>query len=358
MTILNYISENWGFLVLLLGMATVLYSDTYLEKRMIMRIAQTLVMLFAYSVSSYIETYLGNQTELSPFRLVLSAVDYALVPFILVSVIMIMYPMQRLYLYIPALMNAVLCFISIPTEIVFRFTQENTFGRGPLGFIPFFINALYLVYLIINLFYHNRFMKEEFFIMLYMSATAVTCLILPLFSSNGNTMWFTITIAIDVLLYYVFLLQQFSKRDPLTGLLNRQTYYSDSEKYANDISAVITLDMNGLKKINDNEGHLAGDTALKTLADCFWKASQHNQRVYRIGGDEFVILGKNITEDDVRALIERIRKETSATPYHCSIGFAMKQKGKSIEQLYVLADEMLYAEKQRYYAESGIDRRK
>ena len=44
------------------------------------------------------------------------------------------------------------------------------------------------------------------------------------------------------------------------------------------------MDVNGLKKINDNEGHVAGDTALKTLADCFWKASQRKQRYYAGSG--------------------------------------------------------------------------
>ena len=358
MTVFNYISENWGFLILLLGMGTVLYSDTHLEKRMLLRIGITSLMLFIYSVTSYIETYLGLLERPTIYRYLLSATDYSIVSLILVSIVIIMYPMQKGYLYIPAIINSVLCFISIPTGIVFRFSEDNCFNRGVLGFVPFFIDGLYILYLVFKLFYSNKLIKEEFFIMLFMSATAVSCLILPLFMSTGTTLWLTISVAIDLLLYYVYLLQQFSKRDPLTGLLNRQTYYTDSEKHAAEITAVITLDMNGLKKINDNEGHVAGDTALKTLADCFWKASQRKQRVYRIGGDEFVILCQDYAENEVRDLIGRIRKETSATPYHCSIGYAMSRTGKTIEQLYLLADEMLYEEKQEYYARSGIERSK
>ena len=285
MSISGYLSEHWGLLVLVIGIAIILHSDHHLERKMIQRIAVTNVLLFIYSVCCYVEEYLGNQKDYSVWRPILCAVNYSLITFVLVGVIMVMFPMQRNYLFLPAILNAVICFLSIPTGIVFTISGDNHFFRGKLGYLAYFINGLYLIYLIFSLFRNKKIEKEDHQLIFFMSLTSVLCLVMPLFVDEAAH-WFNVTIAIDILLYYVFLLQQFTKRDSLTELLNRQSYYSDAEKYIDDITAVVTMDMDGLKEINDNEGHIAGDTALKTLADCFWKASERGQRVYRIGGVE------------------------------------------------------------------------
>ncbi|MBR6102499.1 MAG: GGDEF domain-containing protein [Ruminococcus sp.] len=357
MSISAYLTDHWGLLVLLIGMGMLLHSDIHLERRMILRMSTTCALLFLYSVSCYVETYLGNQIDYSIWRPILSAVNYSLVTFVLVNIILIVCPSQRLYLYIPALLNSILCFVSIPTGIVFYISPDNHFGRGTLGYLTYFINALYLLYLIFSMFRNSKNTREDYPLMLFMAVTSVLCLIMPLFIESASQHWFNISIAIDVLLYYVFLLQQFTKRDPLTKLLNRQSYYSDSEKYDEEITSVVAIDMDGLKEINDTEGHVAGDTALKALADCFMKATKRGQRAYRIGGDEYVILCLDTMEDAVRELIERIRNEVVKTPYTCSIGYAMKDGETSIDKLYQLADIKLYDEKKLFYERTGKIRR-
>lgn len=359
MSIFDYFSDHWGMLVLILGMTIALTSEIHLERRMINRIAITNVMLLLYSVSCYVESYLGNQPNYSIYRPILSAVSYSLIAFILVSIVMIVYPKQKAYLLFPALLNCALCFISLPTGIVFTIDKENHFHRGTLGYLTYFINALYLLYLLLNVFKSGRKQREDYRILIYMALTAAFCLVAPMFMYDADMHWFNVTIAIDITLYYIYLLQQFTKRDPLTKLLNRQTYYADAEKYMNTVTAVVTMDMNGLKEINDNEGHVAGDTALKTLADCFWTAAhKKGQRVYRIGGDEYVILCIGSSEDDVKSLIERIRAEVAATPYTCSVGYAMKSDGSTIDSLYHHADEMLYEEKKEFYVRTGKTRQR
>lgn len=358
LTLSGYLQDHWAMLVLLFGMGIVLYSDIHLERKMIHRIAAVNVMMFIYSITCYVETYLGNQTEYTVLRPILSACDYSLIGFILVIIVMILFPNQKLYLFFPAVLNAVLSFISIPTGIVFSISEDNHFYRGQLGYLSYFISGLYLLYLIYNLFRHSKAQKEDFILILYISLTSILCLILPLFTVDATSHWFNVTLAVNVMLYYVFLLQQFTKRDSLTNLLNRQSYYADAERYSNHITAVVAMDMNGLKEINDKEGHKAGDTALKTLADCFWKAANHGQRVYRIGGDEYMILCIDTSEKDVLSLIERIRQEIAKTSYTCSIGYAMKTEGSTIDTLYQSADSMLYEDKILFYERTGKDRRK
>ena len=358
MSLSDYLSEHWSMLVPLIGMLILLLTDIHLERKMIRRIAITTGMLFIYSVFCYMETYFGNQPEVSIFRSILSAADYSLIAFILVEIIMIVYREKRFFVVIPAILNAIICFISIPTGIVFSFDENYTFHRGPLGHIAYIVCGIYLVYITIRIFTSGKRQKEEYSLLLFLVLTSVLCLIIPLFLYEPVMHWFVSTIAIDILLYYVYLLQRYTKRDPLTKLLNRQSYYSDTEKYFDSVTSVITIDMNGLKEINDNQGHVAGDTALKALGDCFYKASQSRHRVYRIGGDEFVLVCLNSSEDDVKALIERIRNEVSTTSYTCSIGYSMQSGNKTIDELYHEADKRLYEEKKAFYERTGKDRRR
>ena len=358
MSLLDYLSGHWVMLVPLIGMSILLISDIHLERKMIRRIAVTNVILLVYSVLCYIETYLGNQTDYSPMRSWLSAINYSLVAFILFEIIMIVYREQKIYVLVPAVINAILCFISIPTGIVFRFDEENHFHRGDLGHLTYIVCAIYLIYVVIRMYFGGRRQKEDYPILIFILFTSILCLLIPMFMDDSEMHWFVSTIAIDILLYYVSLLQRYTKRDPLTKLLNRQSYYSDTEKYYSSLTSIIAIDMNGLKEINDIQGHVEGDTALKTLGDCFWKAAQRKQRVYRIGGDEFIVLCVNSSEDDVKALIDRIRKEVEKTPYTCSIGYAMQSDGKTVDLLYQLADKMLYEEKKLFYEKSGKDRRR
>ena len=360
MNAIQYLSENWGLLVLLAGFFLVLYTDVHLERKMVHRVVLIASMLLVYSITCYVESYYGNLPHYSILRGILTAVDYSLVGFIIANVALVLFPTRRRWLYLPALLNAVACCVSIWTGIVFHFVEANHFARGPLGFLPFIVCSFYLLYLAYELFFRQKRsnQREDMVLLSYIFLTSVACLVIPLFLYNSNISWFYLTITINVVLYYVFLLQQYTKRDPLTNLLNRQSYYADIAKHGTAITAVVTMDMNGLKAINDSEGHAAGDAALKSLADSFWQAANHSHRLYRIGGDEYVTLCLNNSEADVRALVERMQAEVAKTPYTCAIGYAMRSGSDSIERTYQLADQMLNARKREYYLSSGKDRRK
>ena len=143
------------------------------------------------------------------------------------------------------------------------------------------------------------------------------------------------------------------EKDPLTGLLNRQAYYADISSEPEEISALVSIDMNGLKIINDTEGHTAGDLAISTFADCFLRAAKRRQTVYRVGGDEFVVVCRKVSEEDVINLTRRIHEEVKSTKYSCSIGYSYSSDGKRpIDELLSESDANMYAEKQIYYKEN------
>ena len=89
---------------------------------------------------------------------------------------------------------------------------------------------------------------------------------------------------------YMFLRFYDTDRDPLTGLRNRMSFYADCKRYGQLINAVASVDMNGLKELNDTKGHEAGDKALQAIADSLKDVAGRRIMVYRIGGDEFIIL--------------------------------------------------------------------
>ena len=357
--VLDYLRENWGLLIMATGIALLLQSNIHLERRTVGTLYAVIALLCIHSVGQYAEEYYGNLPTYSIMRTILTFVNYSLISLILLAMVRILFRESRFYLALPAIINIVLCAISIPTKIVFYFLEDvNSFQRGPLGYLPYIVAAFYLFYLLVRLI--QRFGKtatEDTTVITFMLVTSVICFIIPLFFWEDFSQWFSLTIAVDVFVYYVFILHQMTKRDALTGLLNRQTYNADSQKFAESITALIALDMNGLKEINDKHGHIAGDAALAALGKCFLSCTTRSQRVYRIGGDEFAILCLRNSREELDTLTEKLRTALAETEYSCSIGWCYSATPRALDSLYKEADAMLYEDKERYYRETGKVRR-
>lgn len=160
--------------------------------------------------------------------------------------------------------------------------------------------------------------------------------------------------AIFNLLYYMFIHVQIVAKDHLTGLLNRVSFYEDCHRFKNSITGVISVDMNELKRINDNEGHAAGDKALVEVADCLRSAFKQKCTVYRMGGDEFIILIWEGAGEGTEAMIALCRKLVEEKGYSCAFGAAYydkaSQEARDIRTLMKDADEKMYEDKRRIKA--------
>ncbi len=155
--------------------------------------------------------------------------------------------------------------------------------------------------------------------------------------------------------------------DELTHLFNRRSYYDDiniyKEKGMDDIFTLLSADVNGLKVTNDTKGHAAGDELIKGAAECLLAAVGDSGKVYRTGGDEFIAL---LHVDDCREIVEVIKSK--AKIWHgqyidsisISIGFASHKDypDASIDELERISDQHMYEDKENYYMQKGIDRRK
>ena len=161
-----------------------------------------------------------------------------------------------------------------------------------------------------------------------------------------------------------------SNTDELTGLYNRHAYDNDIQKIEgstlNDDFVIISMDSNGLKTINDNLGHAAGDEMLKGTAECIKRHFKHIGRCYRMGGDEFTVIAR-IPKENLESLykdfcesLAQWRGRYIATGLSVSFGYAyaIDNKGKELEDLAKIADTNMYKDKADYYVRTGKDRRK
>ncbi len=148
--------------------------------------------------------------------------------------------------------------------------------------------------------------------------------------------------------------------DRLTNLGSRTAFTEDFEAAENEIDklkniTVIMLDLNNLKKMNDVKGHAVGDELIKSLADCLIATFDKDGKIYRIGGDEFIILLKNTADSDVEKYLDTLRKNIDAQDNKelsndtVAVGYAQRtdilNTDKSVYDLFKMADEKMYEDK-------------
>ena len=145
--------------------------------------------------------------------------------------------------------------------------------------------------------------------------------------------------------------------DPLTGSYSRKKLKSlllqvmKNCRQQNEDFAMLLLDIDLFKKINDSYGHEAGDAVLRAFAMAVRQQLRKNQYCVRWGGEEFIVLSPNCGGDSIRQLAENIRQHVEATmlaghKITCSIGIAFWQGEKdTADQLFKRVDRALYKAK-------------
>ena len=143
-------------------------------------------------------------------------------------------------------------------------------------------------------------------------------------------------------------LQAAAERDFLTGLLNTRAF--DAELQAKLDSkqtfGLILGDLDNLKEVNDTEGHASGDDLLRRAGAVLGGSIREDDRLARIGGDEFAVITSAKTTDAVRGLCDRLAGSLGAEGMGMSFGWALSPRdGDSPQLLFAAADERLYARK-------------
>lgn len=146
-----------------------------------------------------------------------------------------------------------------------------------------------------------------------------------------------------------------STTDALTGVKNRKGYYEDLERFAalpdaaNRTVGIVYMDINGLKEVNDEEDHTAGDLLIKNVVETA-KQVFYDAELYRMGGDEFIILSFDESESSLGKKVMKL-KTCWTENVSASLGMVLTKGMENIEAGVAAADRNMYEEKTKYYEE-------
>jgi diguanylate cyclase (GGDEF)-like protein len=172
---------------------------------------------------------------------------------------------------------------------------------------------------------------------------------------------------------HISLIHEMAYIDALTGVRNKSAYLETIKNLNGKIKeqatdfAVAVFDLNGLKEINDNQGHVLGDIAISDAAACL-KAAFKTDNLYRIGGDEFICIIIKPRPDEIAECFRRLEHEIAGVnkmdrAYKVELGIskgaARYEAGIDNDFISVFkrADQAMYDDKRNYYLSHGDRRR-
>jgi diguanylate cyclase (GGDEF)-like protein len=143
-----------------------------------------------------------------------------------------------------------------------------------------------------------------------------------------------------------------AERDALTGLYTRGAWdrlldeAQATFQQLVDPTALVVVDLDGLKELNDREGHAAGDALLARAGAALSSAVRADDPVARLGGDEFAVLLRQTTADRLPDRVDRLRRALEAADVAASVGAAAARPGEQLTDVLAAADQAMYADKQ------------
>ncbi len=242
-------------------------------------------------------------------------------------------------------------------SLFFKVDKNNIYSLGSMYLLPYLLILFYITYifLYIRLMKKSSYEKEVNLFSLILLIAFVGVISEIIFK---NSFSFISQVGTLLIVNYVFLQNLESQYDPLTNALNRLAYeqylkhLNLKNKNCNNIS-IINFDLDDFKSINDTYGHTAGDNALKTFCSALYKVNM-SKKVFRIGGDEFVVIIENTSLNSVKKYIlsfenimEDININLSPFSLHYSYGISNNRKKDydNINSMIENADKLMYEQK-------------
>ena len=342
--------------IILFLIGFVRYGDDY-EHELTKMFVPTLVLLAVLIVDDNLDYYSLNIRSNSMFHVATAVVGYNVRIILMVSLIMIVLrnvkSKWKLFLWIPELLNFCITSLAFFTHLVFWYGENGETIRGPLSYTPHMISLFYALFLFVyGIRIARRGKQFEAVIVLLTTILAVAgTLVETLFALRGILIG---VVAMDVAFYYLYIHIEFFKVDVLTGALNRISFYADTKQLVpKNHVGVLSIDLNDLKVINDTKGHAEGDKALKGVVKLIRKGLPGDSRLYRVGGDEFVVICTGMVREQMDELRNRLNEGMKNSPYTFSVGCSVWEEGESFDAVYIRADQEMYRNKKELKKQHG-----
>ncbi len=350
MNVVDILLDNYTMLFELVGLMVILFISVHISDYLKKNTRIVVLLLLFASIVYYLELWTQSFESYTPWRGVLSAIKYSSYPTILYIIITRITSLgaklnfkQRIILSIPLMIAIPLFFSVLYSGVVFYYTEDNHYQGGPLGKLPYIVFGFYwVIFIVLNVIYLRYYKVRDRIIALFITISAALYVVLNLIFEKDTdyVKMFTSTLVF----YFLFIYIHSASIDSLTGLLNRQSFYQDIKVKSDRIKSVISVDMNELKYINDTFGHAKGDEALVTISKILLTNAGVHRAVYRIGGDEFIMLFSISDEEEIKRRIENMRIALEKASYSCAFGYAMKTD-EDISDVLKKADENMYIDK-------------
>jgi len=387
-----YLTTNYAPLSGIVFLLIFLFSNATLDKK-IKRLFYLIIGLeIVELVACNFEVYYAKQITFSPLRIWFAGLGHCVRPILIFLTIKLIRNDSNLsrndiVLTVLLFVNTLISFSPFFTDIVYSYDVNNQLVRGPLGYLPNIIVAIYLIvffiYVLIYMKSHKKFDKTIIFsIIMFL----MCCMILEMvysIRSIGRT-----SIVLSTIFFYMYFqskqyldvideerqkslyLKDIVTKDNLTGLLNKQGFSDALDSAINnmlptDSLALLFFDIDYFKQVNDVFGHIYGDRVLKTIAKNLRSVFHKPDLIGRFGGDEFYVLIKNNGESEIIKKLSSIQKKSFIEHTYqnrkiltsVSIGVAVLDGKTKISYIDFLksADEALYKAKNngknQYYLE-------
>lgn len=264
------------------------------------------------------------------------------------------------------IINAALLVINIFTRNIFYITDDNIYARGELYFLLVAMYFLIMMFMYINIFRNRKNITLSLFVLALVSTvpSVVGYSFDIMFFGDLRITW--PCYFISLLFCYLFIIRRTSLMDSLTNVYNRRGFDERMQAISKSSNhreyAVIMIDLDKFKLINDNLGHAQGDNALRDAAELLRKSVRRSDFVARYGGDEFVIIAAGT---DVNAIIKSIFNKLeefnnkNIRPYKIALscgGDVYRQDDeRSPSEFLSQIDSKMYAEKERRRQYAGVN---
>lgn len=342
-----------------------------------------IALLIMYNIADWLSVVLSFVDDSDYLHLTAKAVAYILPPIFCCFVIQLLEQYQcPKGLIAVVFANTVFQIASIFTGWCFRLDSHNILKHGPYHYFYtlFWIVSLIYVAKALTLYGKKASLSNQLFIGYFFFFVAAGVLVQDLTGGYIRTASLTVTIAFIIMIQRCQIIdleasdQTINKKekiiltDPLTGLKSRYAYEAllknDASPLRDSQLIAFSIDINGLKHVNDTYGHAAGDILIKSAAQIIQKTFVGNP-CYRTGGDEFAVVVYG-SEDRGQELLDKLSKEEQRANQSLQLkvslaagmAFSQENPNGNMKELMIIADQRMYDDKRKYYMDPKHDRRR